>query len=120
MLACLKSCVLTVQLDTNTYLNNHRGTVGVTRHRNTCYFVGAMLCSIFNFLLILVLGAFSLWYFCASTSPGVINTGVLVITSSYTHPNFQLFVLSYMYVLRARVFFCARVFFVQVLWYCFR
>jgi len=45
-----------LMLDTNTYLNNHRGTVGVTRHRNTCYFVGAMLCSIFNFLLILVLG----------------------------------------------------------------
>lgn len=61
MLACLMCCVMAVQLDTNTYLNNHRGTVGVTRHRNTCYFVGAMLCSIFNFLLILVLGAFSLW-----------------------------------------------------------
>ena len=56
-LACLMCCVMAAQLDTNTYLNNHRGTVGVTRHRNTCYFVGAMLCSIFNFLLILVLGA---------------------------------------------------------------
>ena len=44
------------QLDTNTYLNQRRGVTGVTRRRETVYFVGAMLCALFNFLLILCLG----------------------------------------------------------------
>ncbi|KAK9830887.1 hypothetical protein WJX81_001832 [Elliptochloris bilobata] len=45
-----------LMLDTNQYLGQRRGSVGVTRHRETTYFVGALLCSLFNFLLILVLG----------------------------------------------------------------
>jgi hypothetical protein len=49
--------VLLRQLDTHQYYGQRRGSVGVTRHRETTYFVGALLCSLFNFLLILVLGA---------------------------------------------------------------
>lgn len=48
------------QLDTNTYLNQRRGVTGITRRRETVYFVGAMLCALFNFLLILCLGGPSL------------------------------------------------------------
>ena len=63
--ACLCSCcwlyVLMqehgAQLDTNTYLNQRRGVTGITRRRETVYFVGTMLCALFNFLLILCLGA---------------------------------------------------------------
>lgn len=54
--ALLAIVTVMLMLDTNAYLNQRRGSVGVTRHRETTYFVGAMLCSIFNFLLILVLG----------------------------------------------------------------
>lgn len=101
-LVCLMCCDLAAQLDTNTYLNNHRGTVGVTRHRNTCYFVGAMLCSIFNFLLILVLGAL-LFGITVQVSVQELDTGVVVCPSSYTHFSNHLFVLTYTYVLRACV-----------------
>lgn len=45
-----------LMLDTNTYLNQRRGVTGITRRRETVYFVGAMLCALFNFLLILCLG----------------------------------------------------------------
>ena len=65
------------QLDTNTYLNQRRGVTDVTRRRETVYFVGAMLCALFNFLLILCLGAPSLpegsaafllsWWLCVAS-----------------------------------------------------
>jgi len=45
-----------LMLDTHTYYGQRRGTTGVTHHRETTYFVGALLCSLFNFLLILILG----------------------------------------------------------------
>jgi hypothetical protein len=50
--------IVTVMLmrDTDTYLGLHRNSVGVYHRRYTTYFVGALLCSIFNFLLILILG----------------------------------------------------------------
>jgi len=48
--------VLLQQLDTHQFYGQRRGSEGVTRHRETTYFIGALLCSLFNFLLILVLG----------------------------------------------------------------
>lgn len=45
-----------LMLDTNTYLSQRRGNSGITHRRETVYMVGALLCALFNFLLILTLG----------------------------------------------------------------
>jgi len=59
--------VLLQQLDTHQFYGQRRGSEGVTRHRETTYFIGALLCSLFNFLLILVLGkpGFCVWGSCS-------------------------------------------------------
>lgn len=58
-----------LMLDTHEYYGLRRGTTDVTRHRQTTYFVGALLCSLFNFLLILILGNHSSTHAAADGAP---------------------------------------------------